>query len=58
MAWILLDVALVLAALVLLGLCALRLWRRVKALGTTVGVAGEQLAALTASLDQVGQPGS
>jgi hypothetical protein len=57
-AWILLDVALALVALALLSLCALRLWRRVKDLSRTLAAAGDQVAALTAARDQVGQPPS
>ena len=49
--WILLDVAVALLAVGLLGLAGLSLWRRVKALGKAVGIAGEQIAQVTAQLD-------
>ena len=51
MRWILLDVAVALLAVGLLGLAGLSLWRRVKALGKAVGIAGEQIAQVTAQLD-------
>lgn len=49
--WILLDVVVALLAVGLLGLAGLSLWRRVKTLGKAVGIAGEQLAQVTAQLD-------
>ena len=49
--WILLDVVVALLAVGLLGLAGLSLWRRVKALGKAVGIAGEQIAQVTAQLD-------
>ena len=54
MVWVLVDVAIVLVSLVVLGLAALGLWRRVKALGRAVGVASTQMAGLTDSLDTLG----
>ncbi len=51
MVWVLVDVAIVLVPLVLLGLVALALWRRVTALGRAFGVAGAQVAGLTDQLD-------
>ncbi len=51
MVWILVDVAIVLVSLVVLGLAGLGLWQRVKALGRAVGVAGTQMAGLTDQLD-------
>ena len=39
--WILLDVAIALAALAVLAVLVLGLWRKVKALSATVAVAGE-----------------
>jgi hypothetical protein len=41
--WLAVDVVLVLAALALLALAGLRLWRSVKALGHRVSEAGERL---------------
>ena len=59
MPWLLVDLVLVLLALVALGVCGLRLWRGVKALGrevaqagTAVGDATEQLAALQSDLER------
>ncbi|MGI8698249.1 MAG: hypothetical protein ACR2J0_03775 [Mycobacteriales bacterium] len=53
MAWIVLDVALAVAGLVVLGLLAFRLWRQVRALGREVVAAGERLGAAAATLDRV-----
>ena len=47
MRWILLDVAIALAALAVLAALVLGLWRKVKALSATVAVAGETMAAAT-----------
>ncbi len=65
MRWILVDLLLVLLALLVLGLCGLRLWGRVKALGrrvadagTAVGAASERLAAVQADGQGVGQGGA
>jgi hypothetical protein len=52
--WILVDVVLAGAAVALLVVVALGLWRRVKALGKAVAVATAQLEAVTAQLDTVG----
>ena len=41
--WILLDVAIALAALAVLAVLVLRLWRKVKALSATVTAAGERV---------------
>lgn len=49
--WILLDVVVALLAVGLLGVAGLSLWRRVKTLGEAVGIAGEQIAQVTAQLD-------
>lgn len=51
MRWILFDVVLALLVVGLLVLAGLSVWRRVKALGKAVGIAGEQLAHVTAQLD-------
>ncbi len=51
MRWILLDVALVVLGLLLVGLVARSLWRRTKALGRAVTQAGERLGELTAQLE-------
>ena len=56
MPWILLDLALAGLALALLGAVSLRLWRRVKGLGRVLGVAGDQVAEVTAQLAEVGAP--
>jgi hypothetical protein len=45
--WILLDVAIALAALTVLAVLVLGLWRKVKALAATVTVAGEAVGAAT-----------
>ena len=50
MRWILLDVALAVLALVLLGLVARTLWRRVKALGRELSRASELVAGASAAL--------
>lgn len=55
MRWILVDVVVGLLAVALLAVVALRLWRRVKALGAAVGVAGRQLDAVTAQLDTLSE---
>jgi hypothetical protein len=52
--WVLVDVAIVLVALALLVLAGLSHWRRVKALGRALAVAGTQMAGLTDSLDTLG----
>lgn len=57
MRWILLDVALSTAALVLLALVLLSVWRKVKALGREVTRAGDTLGAVTAALDGLQGPG-
>ena len=44
MRWILLDLAIALAALAVLSVLVLRLWRRVKALSAVVTAAGDTLA--------------
>ena len=60
--WILLDVAIAVAALVVLAVLVLGLWRKVKALSSTVSSAGEAIAAATDRLDAAQlagrQPGS
>ena len=53
MRWILLDVLIVLAALVGLGLVVLSLWRKVKDLAREVARAGETIGAVTAELEQL-----
>lgn len=53
MVWVLVDVAIVLGALVVLGLVCLGLWQRIKALGRAFGVAGTQMAGLTDQLDRL-----
>ena len=45
--WILLDVAIALAALAVLAVLVLGLWRKVKALSATVAVAGEAVGSAT-----------
>ena len=45
--WILLDVAIALAALAVLAVLVLGLWRKVKALSATVAVAGETVGSAT-----------
>ena len=50
MAFVLLDVAIGLLALVVLALVGLLLWRRVKALSRLVSAAGTQVGAATALL--------
>jgi len=52
-AWIVLDVALAVAGLVVLGLLAFRLWRQARALGREVAAAGERLGVAAATLDGV-----
>ena len=49
--WILLDVAIAVAALVVLAVLVLGLWRKVKALSSTVSTASETIAAATDRLD-------
>jgi hypothetical protein len=56
--WILLDVLVVLLCAALLVVVALRLWRQVKALGTTVGAAAARLDEVTAQLSTVGERSS
>ncbi len=51
--WILLDVLLVLLVTGLLALAGLSLWRRVKALGRAVVLAGEQLTVVSAQLESL-----
>lgn len=55
MRWVLIDIVLALLVLALLAGVALRLWRRVTALGKAVGVAGAQLEAVTAQLDTLSE---
>ena len=43
MLWILLDIAIAVAALAVLAVLVLGLWRKVKALSATVAAAGERL---------------
>ena len=59
MRWVLLDVVIALAALTVLAVLVLGLWRKVKALSATVAAAGERLgeasdrlAAVQAEADQ------
>ena len=47
MRWILLDVAIALAALAVLAVLVLGLWRKVQALSATVAVAGETVGQAT-----------
>jgi hypothetical protein len=54
--WVLLDVALPLLALVALGAVLLRLWRRVKALGSRVSEASAAVGDVTARLDAAQAP--
>lgn len=56
MRWVLLDVALVLGALAVLGLLLLRLWRRVVALGREVSRASEAIARATDELAALAPP--
>lgn len=55
MRWVLVDVVLALLAVALLAVVALRLWRRVKALGRAVGVATAQLEAVSVQLDTLSE---
>ena len=63
MTWILLDVAIALAALAVLAVLVLGLWRKVKALSAAVAVAGESVGQATDRLaaaqatGPLGQPG-
>ena len=50
MAWVLLDVAIALAALAVLAVLVLGLWRKVKALSAAVAVAGETVGEATERL--------
>ena len=50
MRWILIDLALALFAIALLGVLLLRLWRKVKALSTTVARASDTLGQATDAL--------
>ncbi len=50
MIWILVDVAIAVAALAVLAVLVLRLWRKVKALSQAVTVAGETVASATDAL--------
>ncbi len=52
MPWLLLDLALVLGALILLGLLSLRLWRQVKDLTAAVRRASQTLAPATQAMAQ------
>ena len=61
MRWILLDLAIALAALAVLAVLVLRLWRRVKALSAVVTAAGDRLAQATDALEaaqSAGPPGA
>ena len=51
MPWVLLDVALPALALLVLGTVLLRLWRRVKALGSRVSEASAAVGDVTARLE-------
>ena len=51
MRWILLDVAIALAALAVLAVLVLGLWRRVKALTAVVSAAGETIGSATDALE-------
>ena len=51
MTWILIDLAIALAALAVLAVLLLRLWKRVKALSRTVSAAGETIASATEALE-------
>lgn len=55
MTWLLIGLPL-LACLIALALCLLTLWRRVKALGSSVAAAGEAAAELSASIEGVRGP--
>ena len=63
MTWILLDVAIALAALAVLAVLVLGLWRKVKALSAAVAVAGESVGQATDRLaaaqatSPLGEPG-
>ena len=50
MKWILIDLAIALLALAVLAVLVLGLWRRVKALGSTVARAGEAVAQASEAL--------
>lgn len=56
MTWLLIGL-LLLGCLILLALCLLTLWRRVKVLGSSVAAAGEAAARLSASMEGVRRPG-
>ena len=58
MRWVLLDIALVLGALAVLGLLLLRLWRRVVSLGREVSRASEAIARATDELAALAPPQS
>jgi len=49
--WVLVDVAIVLVSLAVLGLVGLALWQRVEALGRAFGDASTQMAGVTDQLD-------
>jgi hypothetical protein len=53
MLWVLLWVVLVLAAVVVLGLLGLSLWRKAKALTREIGTASDRLAAVSDSLSDL-----
>jgi hypothetical protein len=48
--WLVVDLALALLVLVALGACLVRLWRRVRALGRSVGAASASVAPATDAL--------
>jgi hypothetical protein len=54
--WVLLWVVLFLAAGASLGLLALQLWRKAKALTREIGEASERLTAVLAALNDVAEP--
>ena len=57
MTWVLLDVAIALAALAVLAVLVLGLWRKVKALSAAVAVAGETVGEATERLAAVQSAG-
>lgn len=56
MLWILLDAAIALAAIGMLLMVALRLWRQLKAFGRTAAAAGDRVGAASAGLEAAQAP--
>ncbi len=55
-AWIAFYVAIGVAGLAVLALCALRLWRQVRQFGREVSAAGAKIAAVTDELSRITPP--